>query len=190
VIGVGGNIGSGKTTVSQIFREFGAHCISADEIGWRVLPEIKEKLKENFGAQIFTKDTVDRKKLREVAFRSKENLRILNSLSHPILIKNLVTELKKIKSGMVVIDAALLFDWPEVYKMVDFPILVRAKKSLMRKRALQRGIDEKIFNQILTTQKSENEMAQMARYIIVNNGTLAVLRKKCQKIFEEMKNDC
>ena len=94
MIGVGGNIGSGKTEVSRIFEDLGAHYISADEIGWEVLPEIIDKLKQRFGKVIIRGDTIDREKLRSIVFLNQKNLDYLNRLSHPILVEKI---LKKVE---------------------------------------------------------------------------------------------
>lgn len=190
MIGICGNIGSGKTTVARIFANLGARYLSADELGWKVLPKISAGLKREFGTNFFSDGKVDRKKLAEIVFANKEKLDRLNRLSHPILIKSLLRELARIKSGIVVVDGALLFDWPKVYKKIDFPILVVAKRKLKKMRTIKRGISENLFNKIISVQKSEKEMAQMAKDIIRNNGTLASLEKRCRKLFEELRNDC
>ncbi|MGQ9465052.1 MAG: dephospho-CoA kinase [bacterium] len=190
IIGIGGNIGSGKTTVAKIFQSYGMRYISADRIGWSVLPEITNKLKKRYGNKIFSGSRIDRIKLRKIVFSNKSNLRHLNRLSHPFLLKKIYEKLKSINRGMVVIDAALLFDWPQLMNKVDYPILVTSTKVLKKKRALLRGISEKVFEQIIQHQKKESDMAKKAKYIIKNNGTLWQLKKQCQKIFKELQNDC
>ncbi len=190
VIGVGGNIGSGKTTVAKIFQSYGMRYISADKIGWSVLPEIAPELRNTFGKQIFCGSKVDRKKLRDVVFADSLSLKTLNKLSHPKILRKIFQKLNSVRTGAFVIDAALLFDWCRLLKRVDIPILVKAPKHLKKKRAQQRGIPTRVFEQILRSQKREVEMAKKAKYIINNNGTLAELKKQCQKIFKELKNDC
>jgi len=190
VIGIGGNISSGKTTVAKIFQSYGMKYISADQIGWSVLPEIADELKEKFGNEIFSGPKIDRDKLRTFVFTNPSYLKILNQFSHPQLLKIIYEKLDSMHSGMLVIDAALLFDWPDLLKKIDCPILVTSPKTLKRKRALQRGISKKTFDQILQQQKKESEMVKNAKYIIKNNGTLGQLKRQCQKIFRELKNDC
>ena len=185
MIGVGGKIGTGKTTVAKIFRGLGAQYISADEIGWEVLPEIADVLQEEFGKKIMRGAKIDKDRLRELVFADAQKLEFLNRASHPILTRRIVERVEDIE-GVVVIDAALLFDWPDVYKIVDFPILVRARRELMVKRARARGISDKLFVQIMTQQKSEQEMAALASYVIDNNGTMAELREKCQAIYQRI----
>jgi dephospho-CoA kinase len=190
IIGVGGNIGSGKTMVSRIFEKLGAYYISADEIGWEVLPEISYRLKNKFGSDVMVESAINRKKLRNIVFSNKDALDYLNQLSHPLLIKKILEQIGEIESGMVVVDAALLFDWPEIYKMIDFPILVVADTKLKEKRAVKDGIDRDLFRKILGFQKSEAKMSTQAKFIIKNNDTLNALKKKCQNIYKEIKNDC
>ncbi len=187
---MGGNIGSGKTTVAKMFQSWGMKYISADRIGKSILPAIAERLKIHFGDEIFTGEKVDRKKLRDIVFSNQKYLRILNRLSHPRLLEEINKKIDSIPSGMVVIDAALLFDWPELLKKVDYPILVKAPLETKKTRAQKRGIPEKIFYRILQSQKKESEMERAAKYVIKNNGTLWQLKRQCLKILKELKNDC
>lgn len=188
IIGIGGTIGSGKTMVSMIFKELGAHYISADKVGWQVLPEIADKIKKRFGDAVMSGDAVDKKKLRTFVFSSRRNLDYLNTLSHPHLIKRIIEMTKNAEAEIVVIDAALLFNWPEIYQFVDYPILVVSNDRLKEERVLRKGIDKKLFRMILQCQKSETEMSKQARYIIRNNGTADELKEQCLNIYKEIKD--
>lgn len=190
VIGVAGNIGAGKTTVSKIFEELGAEYISADEIGWEVLPKIADVLEKRFGEGIMQGHDVNKRKLRELAFSDVENLEFLNRVSHPILKKRIIEKISGIESGVVVIDAALLFEWPDVYKLVDYAILVTAPHDRMIAQAKRKGISKRLFEKIVSRQKSEKEMVPQATHVIRNDGTVDDLRKKCQEIYQRIRDDC
>jgi dephospho-CoA kinase len=190
VIGIGGKIGTGKTTVAKIFRDLGAQYISADEIGWEVLPEITDVLQNELGKGIMLGAKIDKRKLRELVFTDAQKLEFLNRVSHPILTRRIIERVREIESGVVVIDAALLFDWPEVYETVDFSILLTARRELMLERAKAKGMSSRLFMQIMEQQKSEQEMREMASYLIENNGTIAELREKCKVIYKEISHDC
>jgi len=190
VIGIGGNIGTGKTTVAKIFGDLGAQYISADEIGWEVLPEIKDVLQNEFGKDIVMGRKIDRQKLRELVFSDAHNLEFLNHVSHPILTKRIIEKTEEVESGIVVIDAALLFDWPEVYEIVDHAILVKARREIMLSRAKAKGISDNLFEKIVSKQNREQEMMAKSSYVIENNGTIVELKEKCQKIYEEINDDC
>ena len=97
VIGVGGNVGVGKTAVAEIFRDLGAEYISADAIGWEVLPEISAILRDEFGSQIMNGMDIDKKKLRELVFSDPEKLMFLNRISHPILVKKILHRIEDVK---------------------------------------------------------------------------------------------
>ncbi len=190
VVGVGGNIGTGKTTVVSAFRELGAQCIGADELGWEVLPEIVDVLKREFGEEIVNGCDIDRKRLRDMVFSDRRKLRVLNRVSHPLLVKRIIGRVEKARPGIVVIDAALLFDWPQVLRIVDIAILVRSPRSKMVGRARAKGITPRLFSSILSTQKKEREMARKAHIVIDNDGTKTQLRRKCRTIYRRIADDC
>lgn len=190
VIGVGGCIGSGKTTVSKIFTECGAQYISADEIGWEVLGEIKEELKSTFGNEIMRDNEIDREKLRDVVFSDVKHLKRLNGLSHPLLKEKLIHRLDTITGGVVVVDAALLFSWPDILTHIDIPVLVKADDHNRERRVREKGLDRETFLHIQYVQKKDEETEPHARYVITNNGSLEDLRMQCRKIYEEITSDC
>jgi dephospho-CoA kinase len=190
VIGVGGNVGAGKTAVAEIFKDLGAEYISADAIGWEVLPEIGTILRDEFGSQIMNGMDIDKKKLRELVFSDSEKLMFLNRISHPILVKKILHRIEGVKSDVLVIDAALLFEWDDVYDVIDYPILVTADRDKKVVRARAKGIGEELFEKISAMQEDDEEMATRARYVIENNGTIDELREKCSKIYGEISNDC
>lgn len=189
IIGVGGNIGSGKTVVSRFFEEFGAHYLSADEIGWEVLREIKYQLKGRFGEAIMHGEDIDRKKVQNMVFSCDSNLAFLNRLSHPLLKRKILERINKFTSGTIVIDAALLFDWPEILKEIDCSILVSSSGENKEERAVNNGMDKQLVCRILRSQQNEAEMSKQATYIINNNGTVQELKEQCSRVFEEIKND-
>ncbi len=190
LIGVGGTIGSGKTLVSKIFQELGAQYVSADELGWEVLPEIRAGLKKRFGERIMKNGTVDRERLREIVFSDQENLDYLNRLSHPLLIKKILKRVEDIEDGIVVIDAALLFDWPAIEEIVDYRILITSDEEVKEERMARKGIGRKLFRQILGFQKSDAEVMERAKFVIANNGGIDSLKIQCKDIYRQIKNDC
>jgi len=190
VIGVGGNIGSGKTTVTRFFKSFGAAYLSADKIGKQILTELTRKLKMKFGCRIMSGKIISRKKLGGIVFSNRNNLEYLNKLTHPILVKRILGQISEFKSGLFVIDAALLFNWPRVLKAIDYSVLVSAQDRLKMKRVLAKSIDKEMFWRIIKVQKKENDMAKQADFIVKNNGTLRKLKNECWRLYQEMKNGC
>ena len=189
IVGITGNIGSGKTMVSKFFEDFGAYYLSADEIGWEVLIDIKDQLSAEFGESIMAGEEIDRKKLRDMVFSSNEKLTQLNKLSHPLLKKKILERMNNTTSNMIVIDAALLFDWPEILNELDYSILVSSADDKKEERAVKNGMDRRLFKKILRSQQNEVEISKLATYVINNNGTVQELAEQSQRIFEEIKNE-
>jgi len=188
IIGVGGTIGSGKTTACEIMCTMGAFYISADEIGRGILPEIALDLQEHFGPKIMKGKEVDREKLAEVVFTEKEALSHLNNISHPVLKKRLKDHIRNAPCELVVIDAALLFDWPDIMEIVDYPVLITAPETLKQERCIARGMDLVQYQKIRMNQKDDATLSDKARFIINNNGTVEDLHDRCRSIIKEIKH--
>ena len=190
VIGLAGNIGCGKSTAAAYFRKFGSRLIEADLIGWRVLNETRDRLQKLYGPGILKGGRINRMKLRAAVFTDRKKVRQLNRLTHPRLVELIRDRIRRIKTGMVVIDAALLFDWPDLMADVDHPILVTAPRKIKEHRALRKGIDRQTFRRILRFQKSEKVLSRQAEYVIRNDRSRPDLYRQCCKIYKEIKNDC
>jgi dephospho-CoA kinase len=188
VIGVGGTIGSGKTIVSRIFESMGSYYISADEIGWEVLSDIAPILKERYGSDIMNEESIDRNKLATRVFTDPEELTFLNSISHPLLIERLKTRIARATGSLVVIDAALLFDWPEIMAIVDYPVLVIAHESLKEQRSISHGMDPIRYRTIRQNQHDDACLVSKARFTISNNGAVEALHDQCRSILKEIQH--
>jgi dephospho-CoA kinase len=190
VIGLAGNIGCGKSTAAAYFQKLGSRLIEADRIGWRVLNETRDRLQKLYGPGIIKGGRINRMELRTEVFTDRNKVRHLNRLTHPRLVELIRNRIRRIKTGMVVIDAALLFDWPDLMADVDHPILVTAPRKIKEQRALQKGIDRQTFQRILRFQKSEKVLSRQAEYVIRNDRSRQDLYRQCYNIYKEIKNDC
>ena len=119
IIGVTGGIASGKSEVCRILERMGFIKIDADIVAHEVLknPEIVEKVKEIFGNETIisceTGTSIDRKKLAEIVFFDKNKMEILESITHPLIIKHIegiinsdnnnyvIEAIKLVSSGLV-----------------------------------------------------------------------------------------
>jgi len=112
----------------------------------------------------------------------------LNSISHPLVKKRLRERIEQADTDLVVIDAALLFDWPDIMDIVDFPILVTSFEEVKKARCMARGLDRRRYQSIRANQKNDTTQAQYARFIINNNGTVEDLHDQCRSIVKEIKD--
>lgn len=175
IIALTGKLGSGKTTVANIFKGLGANIIDADKLGHELLMKesVKEKLIESFGDEILEENSISRKKLAKKVFNDLDNLKILNSIIHPLL-KQRIRE--KIKHGLNVIDVALYYKL-DMEDISDKTILVDCSEDKVLKRINNIGL--------LSRRKFQKEIKN-PDYIIDNNGTLEDTKEQVLKIWGEL----
>ncbi|WP_041083684.1 dephospho-CoA kinase [Thermotoga profunda] len=182
IIGLTGKIGSGKSTVAQIFRELGAHIIDVDKIGHEVLQnqEVKNSLREIFGEVIFDGVNVDRKKLASIVFSDPKKLSILERITHPKMREKITEELNSL-TGLIVIDAAILHRL-KLEKLCDFVITVVAPMDKTVERLKQKGMNEDEIYRRLACQEDITD----TEYVIVNDSDLSSLREKIKSFYNRV----
>lgn len=186
VIGIAGNIGAGKTTVANIFKNLGAEVIDADRLGWKCLKKGTleyERIIKRFGESILEQNgEIDRKKLGKIIFSSPKKRETLNRIVHPKIVKEIKEKVKKSK-GVMAIDAALLLDWN---LEVDKVIVVTASEKLKIERMEREGYTREEVVQRLENQERESELAKKADYVIENSKGLKELKDKCKNIWKSL----
>lgn len=186
VVGIGGNMGSGKSTVAEELRRYGAKVIEADQIARRLLRKGRweyKRLVAAFGKEILDKKgQIDRQELGRRAFSSQANLKRLNAIMHPPIIQQIVDEVARTKHGLVVVEAALLFSCG-LDKKMDVTILVTAPDRLRIKRMTKLGFDSAEVARRLAVQGSDRKLWSKADFVLENKGSLAELRRKVRSLW-------
>ena len=183
VLGITGGIATGKTAVSNILQEMGFDIIDMDIISREVikLPEIIEMLTKEFGTDILTNGGIDRKKLRNAVFDSREKVDKLDSIMHPAIIKiskEKIEQLKDMKKKLIIVVIPLLFEVNLEY-LVDKILLVDASREKQTERIIKRDNTNRTdAENIINSQMSLDEKRRKSDYIIENNGDLLELRRK------------
>ena len=183
VLGITGGIATGKTAVSNILQEMGFDIIDMDIISREVikLPEIIEMLTKEFGTDILTNGGIDRKKLRNAVFDSREKVDKLDSIMHPAIIKiskEKIKELKDMKKKLIIVVIPLLFEVNLEY-LADKILLVAASSENQTERIIKRdNTNITDAENIINSQMSLDEKRRKSDYIIENNGDLLELRRK------------
>ena len=175
-IGITGNIASGKTTVSNFFKNKNAFIFNADKEAKSHIKNhssLQKKIVSTFGYNIVLGNSIDFKKLSEIAFVNKKNQNILNGLIWPevsILIDNAYKNALKNKYKYFVVDAALLFE-ANFQHFFDYIILVIANKELRIKRAIERKtIDLYQIKKRMALQMPDNKKISLCDFVIKNNN--------------------
>ena len=195
IIGLTGQSGAGKSTVSQVFEDFGAMVIDADSLAHKALEtqECKENLRKAFGEDIFDENgEVIRKALARAAFKDKESTELLNKCTHPVIIKLSHEAFDKAKDkgyNAAVFDAPTLFE-SGLDGMCTSVISVIAPKDIRAQRIMIRdnlSLEDAYLR--LNAQYADSFYTDKSDYVIENNTTKAQLIKKTQDICKELFNE-
>jgi len=179
-IGLTGNMGSGKTTVSKIFELLGIPVFYADDAAKEVMVNdqiLIENIKSAFGVISYFEDgSLNRKHIAGIVFNDAEQLAKLNAMVHPATFRAFDDWLKKIKYAPYVLkEAALLFE-SDSYKMCDYSIMVQAPLETRIKRVMQRdGLSRAEVESRNSKQFSEEKKTALADYIIKNDDEQLVI---------------
>ncbi len=194
VIGLTGNIGSGKTTVGRLLHEEkGCLCLNADEIGRLVAEpagEAYRKLQEAFGAAYFLADgRLDRPKMAELVFHDTDKLALLNSIIHPAVLLHLKRAISEIAAHdpeqIVVVEAALLIE-ANYLDILDQLWLVWADDAVRLKRVMARdGVSREQAQARMDNQMPQAEKAKYARYILHNNSGIEDLKRELEDVWQD-----
>lgn len=195
VIGVGGGIASGKTTVCKFFEKWGAHIVDADEIGKEVVeknPALLKELSKVFGDGIFHDDgTLDRRRLGHIVFHNENARRKLNAIVHPTLLSELTQNVRERlgenREAVVVIDAALLLEW-DLHSLLDVLLVVETTEEKQTERLIQAaGLTRKEAQDRIQAQSHFKEKRTKADFLITNNATVQELEEKAKEVWEKIK---
>ncbi|MEK6876496.1 MAG: dephospho-CoA kinase [Nanoarchaeota archaeon] len=186
IIGITGSFGSGKTTVSDIFKKYGFAVINADKLYHGIYNKnkaLRNKIKKEFG-------TLNRNKIKKIVFNDYRKLKKLNNITHPIIIKEIKKEIDKIKKynkeARIIVDVPLLFE-AKIQNMFDKIIVVKCDektqiKRLLKKKKYSKGEIEHIIN----SQMPLKEKAKKADFVVDNSRSPKDSEKQTNQILESM----
>ncbi|HYW35633.1 MAG TPA: dephospho-CoA kinase, partial [Balneolaceae bacterium] len=163
-IGITGGIGSGKSTVCEVWKQLGAYIINADELAKEIMisdPIVKENLIKTFGEESFHADgSLNRSFLAEQAFR-KGRVEELNAIVHPQIPAEVDALMQKADDEgykVVVFEAALLLQNLPRYDL-DFVVLVLADKTRRSRWVQQRDeVPERMVTDRMERQQNFEEL--------------------------------
>lgn len=183
IIGLTGGIGSGKTTVTNIFAELGIDVIDADIVARLVVePGSKalEEIKKHFGADFITlQGQLDRTKLRSRIFSTTTDKNWLNNLMHPIIRQTILQQIAQAKSCYCILVAPLLLE-NNLNKLVNRVLVVDVDESTQIARTVARDPSSaEEVQRIIASQMPREQRLRLADDIIFNQDVdLETLRQK------------
>jgi len=196
VIGLTGGIGSGKSTVAGFLRELGAEIIDTDAVGHEAfLPggETWQKVVDAFGKGILKPDgEIDRPRLGEVVFKDKVKLAQLNSIVHPFIYKTVTERLERFRregKKVVVVEVPILVELapikPALADDVDEIWVTGAPEATIIERLVGRGVPEDQARARIRNQADAGQRNAKAHVIIDTDCSLAELRRRLKKLWQE-----
>jgi dephospho-CoA kinase len=197
IVGLTGGIASGKSLVTRVLRDLGAHIIDADKIVHDLLSPGEDACSEvigHFGGSIQLPDgSIDRRMLGDIIFNHPDERAWLNNCIHPRVFQAYQTQVHHLRErqpdAIVVMDAALLIE-TGYHKKMDKLIVVYAKQKDQVKRLMER--DRFTLKQALARISSQmplDEKRKYADYVIDNTGTREVSEQQTREVFEKLRQE-
>lgn len=195
VIGLTGNIGCGKSSLSKILKDNSLDIIDADIISREIMSNNKllEEVFHVFGENVKDKDgTLNRKKLASIVFSDDKKLIALNDITHPAIKNEIKRRIKDIENkgrNIVIVDAALLIEG-KFLDLIDKLIVITCDEKEQLNRVMDRdnsNMDEALNR--ISSQMSQDEKVKFGDYIIDNSGSLEELNYKANKLITYIKEN-
>ncbi|XP_011306521.1 dephospho-CoA kinase domain-containing protein [Fopius arisanus] len=196
IVGLTGGIATGKSTVCQVFREYGIPIVDADVVARKVVEPGKpalHKIHNEFGAEVINNDgTLNRVKLGELIFDDVEKRRKLNALTHPYIYKEICWQaFKYFLQGhpFIVMDLPLLFESGKMLNFLHKIIVVTCEEDLQLQRLMERsGFTESKAKLRIEAQMPQDKKVEMSNFVIENSSSLQDMRDQTMKIIYLLKS--
>jgi dephospho-CoA kinase len=179
VVGLTGQTGAGKSTVSKIFASNGFAVIDADHVARQVVEKGTKCLDEIidfFGEGVVCEDgTLNRKALAAIVFSDKAKLETLNTITYPYITGEILRQIRvhSMKGEkLILLDAPTLFE-SRADDFCEIIISVLADADIREKRIISRdGLTQEQARKRMNSQLDEEFFRSHSDYIIRNNGNI------------------
>ena len=187
-VGLTGGIGSGKTTVAEIFYSLGIPVYNSDERAKFLMendPSLRVTIIEYFGEESYRSEGLNRLYLSKEVFSDKSKLQKLNSLVHPVVGNDFAVWCKNQSALFVVKEAAILIE-SGAYKGLDKIIIITASENTRMDRVMDRDdVKASEVRDRINNQMADSERLKYADFIIDNDGS-KMLIPQVKEIFNKL----
>tara|TARA_X000000368_G_scaffold123940_1_gene97191 strand:- start:1232 stop:1828 length:597 start_codon:yes stop_codon:yes gene_type:complete len=192
-VGITGGIATGKSTATDFFAKKGIDIIDADEISRNLQKKGQagyEAIVEKYGSKVLMADeSLDRTKLREIAFEKQADRKWLEELMHPLIREKILEAFGNINSKWAIYSAPL---WGPRNKF-NRVLVIDAPENLQVERIANRDKStKKIAESIIKNQMNRNERISYSDDLLVNDDSLENFEKKLEfyfRIYEKLANE-
>ncbi len=192
ILGVTGNIASGKSSVCRELARRGAVVVDADQLAREVVEPGSPVLKQlvvAFGADILQADgSLNRERLGHRIFSDPPARERLNAIIHPAIAALSVKRLQELRgrASLIVYEAPLLYE-AGAEQRVDKVLMVKIKPSVQLARLMARdGLDRRSAQQRIDAQMSQQDKVDRADFVIDNSGPLEKTCKQLDALWHQL----
>ncbi|MCX7544676.1 dephospho-CoA kinase [Marinicella gelatinilytica] len=184
VIVLTGGIASGKTQVSDTFKDLGSTVVDADLVARQVVAKDTtgwQSVFERFGDEVMQPDgELNRDILRNIVFNDPRALKDLNDITHPLISQTIKSHIEQTSQGIVLVVIPLLTK-DNQYPYFERILVIDVCPKVQNKRLQQRdGIDWKLADKMMASQMTRDQRLLLADDIIVNNRSLHDLKRSAE----------
>ncbi len=190
VIGLTGNIATGKSVVRRMLEHLGAYTIDADSLTHRAYakgaPGYQQVL-DRFGKWLLNREgEIDRKKLGNLVFSDPEAMKQLEEIVHPLVRQAVELLLQRARQHVVVIEAIKLLEG-DLRKVCDTIWVTNAPEVIQVERLMRkRGFTQEQAQERVRAQAPQNQKVKMANMVITNTGSYDDLWKQVSEAWKEI----
>ena len=170
-VGLTGGIGSGKSKVAELLRDKGIAVYDSDTRAKELMANntaLREALIETFGTECYTSEGLNRPWLAQRVFSNAEELKRLNAIVHPAVMRDFAAWASEQSGEYVVMESAILLE-AGLESHVDVVVAVMAPKELRLERAMRRdGATREQIEARMENQITDEERTERSKYAIVN----------------------
>lgn len=187
-IGLTGGVASGKSTVADMFAEFGVPVIDTDVIAREVVapgqPALEE-IRASFGPEVIAPDgALDRRAMRRIVFAEPARRRELEAILHPRIREEALRQASVAEGPYLLIVVPLLVESPLRHE-VDRIIVVDCSERTQVERLMQRDTESEAHaREILAAQATRDERLAIATDVVSNDGDLDATRQRVRELDE------
>ena len=190
IVALTGGIGSGKSTVGQMFAQLGAIVIDSDQLARDVLERGSIGFNEvvaKFGDEILKNGEIDRQLLASIVFKDPKKRSELEQVTHPLIRKAFAEVVARSANNSIIINQIpLLVESNHDYKF-DHVITISANESIRTQRLLKRGLTTNQIRQRMQAQATDQMRESISDSVIVNESDEQNLLDQVEIIWEQLR---
>ena len=187
IVALTGGIGSGKSTVGQMFQDLGAIVTDSDQLARDVVERGTtgfDQIIGAFGDEVLKNGDLNRAALADLVFKDPAKRKQLEQITHPLIRKAFAKIVESAKGDSIVVNQIpLLVESNHDYKF-DHVITVSASEAVRIERLLKRGMNLTQIQQRLQAQSNAAQREKISDSIIRNDDSQADLLSEVEKVWE------